>query len=198
MTESTPYNPSSRKGELRVRLAAMLENEMKKGDIKVIIARAADLYGPWADRSNVPYLLVFDRMMKGKSAQWMADVHKTHSFSYTLDCSRGLWLLVSRDDAFGQTWHLPTFNPAPDGRTFISIVAKELGVKPEFTVLSKWMIRMIGLFDRTLFEIYEMLYQNEYEYYFDSTKFNEFFKYNPVNYFDGIHETVDFLRKRKG
>ncbi len=44
MTESTPYNPCSKKGEVRAKIAVMLEDEMKKGNLQAIIARAADLY----------------------------------------------------------------------------------------------------------------------------------------------------------
>jgi hypothetical protein len=35
------------------------------------------------------------------------------------------------------TWHLPTFNPAIDGETFIELVAKEVGVILDYTVLKK-------------------------------------------------------------
>jgi hypothetical protein len=64
-------------------------------------------------------------------------------------------------------------------------------------VLKKWMIKMAGLFDKTVKESVEMLYQSEFEYYFDSRKFNEYFKYSPVSYMNGIHETIGFLRKEE-
>jgi len=44
MTESTPINPISKKGEVRAGLVEMLMSEMKNG-LPVIIARAADFYG---------------------------------------------------------------------------------------------------------------------------------------------------------
>ncbi|MEO5564782.1 MAG: NAD-dependent epimerase/dehydratase family protein, partial [Chitinophagaceae bacterium] len=45
MTEDTPYNPSSKKGEIRAGVAEQLMNEAKKDNIKATIARAADFYG---------------------------------------------------------------------------------------------------------------------------------------------------------
>ena len=42
-----------------------------------------------------------------------------------------------------------------------------------------------------------MLYQNEFEYHFDSSKFNNYFNYNPISYIDGIAETIDFLNVKK-
>ncbi|MFW6372035.1 MAG: NAD-dependent epimerase/dehydratase family protein, partial [Bacteroidota bacterium] len=44
MTEETPYNPWSKKGEVRAGIAKSLEGEFKAGNLQVIIARAADLY----------------------------------------------------------------------------------------------------------------------------------------------------------
>src|SRR5262245_64471772 len=40
MTEDTPYNPSSRKGEVRARIATMLMDEVKRGDRRAMLVRA--------------------------------------------------------------------------------------------------------------------------------------------------------------
>ena len=72
MTEATPYNPVSKKGELRANIASQLMDEVKAGNITAMIARAADFYGPNCNTS-VLNLLVFDKMAKGKKAQWMVN-----------------------------------------------------------------------------------------------------------------------------
>ena len=196
MTEATPYNPCSKKGELRAKIATLLEDEMKGGRLNAIIARAADLYGPYADRSSMPYILVIDKLMKGKSAQWMVDVNTPHSFSYTLDCAKAMYKLSKRNECYNQVWHMPTFNPAVSGKAFIELVAGELGVAPKYTVLKKWMVKAFGLFDPTVSELYEMLYQNEFPYYFDSSKFDDFFHFNPTPYDIGIRDTIEMLKKK--
>jgi nucleoside-diphosphate-sugar epimerase len=195
MTETTPYNPCSRKGETRANIAMLLENEISKKNINAIIARSADLYGPYATKNSVPYILVFDKLLYGKKAQWMTDVNKLHSFTFTIDAAKGLVLLSSRNECLNQIWHLPTCNPPIDGETFIELVAKELGIVPDYTVLQKWMVKMIGFFNKTIFESYEMLYQSEFDYYFDSTKFNNYFNFNPKLYSAGIYETLEFLKQ---
>ncbi len=196
MVETIPYNPCSRKGEIRAKIATLLENEVKQKNIDAIIARSADLYGPYATKTSLPYILAIDKLMNGKKAQWMIDVNKLHSYTYTIDCAKGLILLSSCNDCYNQIWHLPTYNPAIDGKTFISLIAKELGVEPNYSVLKKWMLKMAGFFDKTIFESYEMLYQSEFEYYFDSTKFNGFFNYKPTPYSKGIHETIEYIKKK--
>jgi nucleoside-diphosphate-sugar epimerase len=195
MTETTPYNPISIKGEIRAKIALNLENEIKQKNITASIARAADLYGPYATKNSMLHILVIDKLMNGNSAQWMVDSFMPHSFTYTSDCAKALVLLAGRADSFNQVWHLPTFNPAPDGDGFIELIAKELGITPKHSILKKWMIKMAGIFDKTIGELYEMLYQSEFEYYFDSTKFDEAFDYKPISYEKGIHETIEFLRK---
>jgi nucleoside-diphosphate-sugar epimerase len=196
MTETTPYNPFSRKGEVRARVALLLEDEMSRKNINAIIARAADLYGPYATKTSIPYILAFSNLMNGKKAQWLIDANKFHSFTYTIDATRGLRLLSGREECYNQTWHLPTSN-AIDGQTFIHIIANGLGVDPAYTVLNKWTLKLAGLFDNIIAESYEMLYQCESNYIFDSDKFNTFFNCIPTSYFDGIHETIDFLKKGK-
>jgi nucleoside-diphosphate-sugar epimerase len=194
MTETTPYNPCSKKGEIRSKLAMQLETEIERKNIKAIIARSADLYGPYATKTSVPYILVFDKLMNGKSAQWMLDVNKLHSLTFTLDAARGMVLLSGREECFNQTWHLPTCDPTLDGETFIRMVAQELGVAPDYTILRKWMLKMIGFFNKTVSESYEMLYQSKFDYCFDSTKFNSFFNYKPVPYSAGIYETIEYMK----
>ena len=46
MTEDTPFNPCSKKGEVRARIATSLINEWKPGSLNAMIARAADFYEP--------------------------------------------------------------------------------------------------------------------------------------------------------
>lgn len=196
MSEKTPYNPRSKKGEVRTKISMMLENEMSRNNIKAIIVRSADFYGPYARKTSVPYVLVIERFMNNKRAQWLIDASVSHSFTYTTDCSRAITLLYNREDCYQQIWHLPTDTPI-SGETLIHIIANALGLPPDYEVLNKWMIKSAGLFNRTVQESFEMLYQYESNYYFDSTKFNDFFNFRPTTYFIGISETIRTLKMKK-
>jgi hypothetical protein len=52
------------------------------------------------------------------------------------------------------------------------------------------MIRIAGLFNSDIRESYEMLYQNDSEYLFDSTKFSKAFNFAPTSYSEGIKHTA--------
>ncbi|MDP4151309.1 MAG: NAD-dependent epimerase/dehydratase family protein [Bacteroidota bacterium] len=190
MTEETPYNPSSRKGDLRARLATQLMSEVRKGHIVASIARSADFYGPGADKTSVPGLLVFDRLVKGKAAQWLVNTRVRHSYTYTEDAVKALYLLATDESSWNQAWHLPTADNPLTGAEFIESAAKQLGVASRSSVLPKWMIGLGGLFDRTTAELREMLYQYEFEYLFDSSKFEKAYSFRPTTYEQGIAATA--------
>jgi hypothetical protein len=42
MTEETPFNPCSKKGEIRAQIATTLLNEFKTGNLQGLIVRSAD------------------------------------------------------------------------------------------------------------------------------------------------------------
>jgi len=194
MTEETPYFPCSIKGEIRATVANMLVNEMKHNNLQAMIARSADFYGPYSSNSSVLYFLAIDKMMKNKKAQWLGDDTRLHSYTYTLDCAKALNLLWKKAECYQQVWHMPTQSPALTGNAYIQLIAHELGIEPNYTVLKKWMLKMGGLFDKTVFESLEMLYQSENDYQFDSTKFNEYFNFKPTSYEAGIRETIQFYK----
>jgi len=190
MTEDTPYDPSSRKGDLRARIATQLMSEVRKGHITATIARAADFYGPGTAKTSVPDILVFQKLLKGEPAQWLVNPRVRHSYTYTPDAAKAMVLLALDDNSWNQVWHLPTAAPALTGAEFIKRVAAELGREPRFKVLPGWMIRLGGIFDRTTKELYEMLYQYRFEYWFDSSKFEKAYNFRPTSYEEGIKATA--------
>jgi nucleoside-diphosphate-sugar epimerase len=189
MTEATPYNPNSKKGEVRAKIATQLMDEVKRGNLHASIARAADFYGP-KNKTSVLGFLVFDKFAKGKKAQWFLNVDTVHSFTFTPDAGKAVYMLSKNESSFDQVWHIPTAANPLTGKQYIERIAKAFGVEPRYMVLGKFMIRLVGLFDRNVKELYEMLYQNEYDYVFDSFKFEKAFSFHPTSYDEGIEITA--------
>lgn len=195
MTEETRFHPSSRKGEVRAQIATMLLDEIKAGNLTAMIARAADFYGPNV-RTGIPNVLVFDKFATGAKASWLANDSTKHSFSFTPDAARSLVLLAENDDAWNQTWHVPTAPDPPTGKQFIELAAKEFKTPAKYRVLTPWMVWLAGWFDTTVGNLHEMLYQYESDYIFDSTKFNTAFGFRPTSYAEGIRMCVRETRRR--
>jgi len=57
------------------------------------------------------------------------------------------------------------------------------------------MLRVIGLFNPLIKEFPEMLYQNEMDYVFDSSKFEKRFGMSATTPKEGIKIMVDYLKK---
>jgi len=195
MTEETPVNPCSRKGEVRARVAEAVLSAIRRGSLTATIARSADFYGPYAEKTSPPNFLVILRMMRGEKAQWLADASFRHSFTYTLDCAEALILLGEAEDTYGQIWHMPTAHPAPTGAEFVSMVARDLGVEPAIIELKRWLLQSAGLFSRQIREAVEMIYQGESDYLFDSTKFERRFSFTPTPYAEGVRKTIEYFKQ---
>jgi len=194
MTEETQFNPCSKKGEVRAKIATSLINECKAGILTAMIARAADFYGPGTS-NGLPNVLVFEPLTKNQKASWLANDSVPHSYTYTPDAARSLVTLSESESAWNQTWHVATTPNPPTGKEFIAMVAKELDVAPRYRVLSRRMVRFIGWFNPLVGEVYEMLYQNYAPYVFDSSKFARAFSFSGTPYAQGIRATAASFQK---
>jgi len=185
MTEDTPYNPCSRKGDVRARIATMFMDEVTRGELRGMIVRSADFYGPGAVLSLVQSTVV-DRLKAHKTPQWVGDARAVHTFTYTPDAGRTLAQLGTTPSAYGQVWHALTSKDAMTGEA-LARIACELSQRPYgLQVAPRWMLSLMGLFVPVLRENMEMLYQFEHDYRFDSTKVERAFALSPTAYRDGI------------
>jgi nucleoside-diphosphate-sugar epimerase len=194
MTEETPFNPCSKKGEIRAKIATTLINEWKSGALVAMIARSADFYGP-DTQNGVPNLLVFEPFAKKQKASWLVNDSVPHSFTYTPDAAQSLVQLAERATAWNQTWHVPATPNALTGKEFVALAAQEFGVAPRYRVLSRPVLRLAGWFDPLVAESYEMLYQSDSPYLFDSSKFAREFGFAGTPYADGIRTTAASFKR---
>jgi nucleoside-diphosphate-sugar epimerase len=74
------------------------------------------------------------------------------------------------------------------------MIAREFDVQPKYRVLNRFMLKLAGFFDSNIREPYEMLYQNEIDYLFDSTKFSKAFGWEGTPYKEGIRLTAGAYR----
>jgi nucleoside-diphosphate-sugar epimerase len=195
MTEQTPFNPCSKKGEIRAQMATTLLNEITKGNLTALIARSADFYGQRV-RTSSASLLVFDKFAESAKASWLVNDTVRHSWTFTPDAGKSLALLAESGSAWNQTWDVPTAPNPPTGKEFSEIAAKVFGVEPKYRVLSRPLIKVAGFFNSDIRETYEMLYQYDSEYLFDSTKFETTFNFAPTAYEEGIRKCAASYKLR--
>jgi len=190
MTEETPVQPPSKKGEVRADIANKILKEIENGTLTALIARSADFYGPGIQDTSVLTETVFKPLSLGKKASWMSSVNYKHSYTYTPDAGRATALLGNSEDAFNQVWHLPTAANPMTGKEWIEAIAAEMGVKPRYQVATKLIVKAMGLFVPVMREMPEMMYQYDRDYQFSSSKFERRFEFKPLPYAEGISEIV--------
>jgi len=158
MTEATPYNPCTRKGEVRARIATMFMEEIRHGELKGMIVRSADFYGS-GDVTSVTHATVTARLQANKRPQWLGNPKAVHTFTYTPDAARTVALLANTEAAFGQMWHALTSHEPMTGEQFVRM-ACELSDRPyRLQVVPRWMLSLLGVFSPLVRENVEMLYQ---------------------------------------
>lgn len=185
MTESTLIAPSSEKGKVRAAIIEMLMTAVKKQGLQALVARSADFYGYSIANVSLLTETVIKPLGEKKTANWLMDANRLHSFTWVPDAAKGTAMLGNTPDAFGETWHLPTAAHPLTGKQWVELMAGLLNVQPKYRVVGKTLTRIMGWFMPIMRESVEMLYQYDRDYVFDSSKFEQRFSYTPVSYQDG-------------
>ncbi|XZF16650.1 NAD-dependent epimerase/dehydratase family protein [Chitinophagaceae bacterium MMS25-I14] len=191
MTETSPMNPPSRKGQVRKQLVDMIFEAVHAGRIHALIARAADFYGPGISGTSILQETIYKNLKAGKKAQLLAAADKVHTYTFTPDAARATALLGNTPDTWDQVWHLPTDQQQLTGKDWVAMFAKEMNVPGKYMIVPKWMVGIIGWFMPVMKEMHEMLYQNDRDYVFDSSKFEKRFNIKATPYATGVRAVVE-------
>ena len=176
MTEDTPINPISEKGKVRAAIFYKLMNAVERGDVKAVVARSADFYGPEVTGSYLTQS-VYNNLIKDKNPQWLGKLDAIHSFTYSKDIGKSLALLGNSPDAYNQVWHLPTTDKKLTPRKWTELMMNAMNNPKKINSFSTWELGLLGIFIPVLKELKEMSYQLNRDYFFNSGKFNKRFNF---------------------
>jgi nucleoside-diphosphate-sugar epimerase len=153
--EDHPRNPHTFKGRMRKEQEDALLEADAAGKIRGTILRLPDFYGPGVDKSFLQSIFV--AAANGGRAQVIGPIGRPHEFIYVPDVGPVVLALADEPHAYGRWWHL-----AGAGTITVREVAEQafalVGRKPTMTVVSKTMLRLIGLFNPFMREMAEMHY----------------------------------------
>jgi nucleoside-diphosphate-sugar epimerase len=187
-TEDTPFAPVGRKGRVRAAMTAMVLEEMRRGEIPVVICRAPEFYGPGKTQSFTN-VLVIDNIQAGKRPRVPVRDDRLRTLIWTPDASRALALIGNTPDAYGQTWHLPCDDERLTYREFTAMAGGVFGRPGSYTVIGKWAFIVAGLFSPKAREIRELLPRYEHDNLFESRKFKQRFPdFKVTTYREGLDQ----------
>jgi len=193
ITENSPISPSSKKGEVRAAVNRLILDEVNKGNLNAIIARAPDFIGPVKKQNSILMNLIYDNLVKGKTAQWFCNADVVHTMGYTPDLAKGTAILGNTVDAYNQVWNLPVDMNALTGREWVRLFAKEMNTSDKVKIMPLWTMKLLGLFVPILSELSEMMYQFDRPYNFDCSNFINKFNFQPTLNSEAVRQTIELL-----
>jgi nucleoside-diphosphate-sugar epimerase len=198
ITENSPISPTSRKGAIRAEVNRIILRHIEDHNLQAVIARSPDFFGGTAKQTSIMINLVYDNLIKNKKAQWFCNAKVVHSMGYVPDLAKGTAMLGNTPEAYHQIWNLPTDPQRITGEEWINLFAMELGKANKYSVLPNWLVKALGLFVPIMKELAEMNYQYDRDYYFDSTKFNNHFKFTPITNALAVQQAIEQMNEING
>jgi nucleoside-diphosphate-sugar epimerase len=196
MKESSPNAATTRKGQMRARVAETYLRTHREGKVRIALGRAADFFGPRVLNSALGDR-VFPAALAGKSIQLLGNIDLPHSYSYIGDVARGLALLGECDEALGRVWHVPVVTPVVTQRDMAQLIGKTLGKPVHIQALPKLAIQAFGLFNPSIYEMVEMFYQYTEPQIVDASAIEQAFGLHATPLDEAIRATVQWYQERQ-
>jgi len=138
--ETTPMQPTTRKGQLRVAIEQRLREASERG-VRVIILRAGDFYG--AGRGSWFDLVIAKQLAQGRIT-YPGPLDVAHEWAYVPDVAAALVRLAASRAMFPafETFGFP--GHAVTGRELAAAVAKATGRGYRVGRMSWWLARTVG------------------------------------------------------
>ena len=161
------------------------------GKVRVASVRGSDFFGPddmiYTENLFIPAL-------QGKKVNAMGRLDQPHTWTYAPDFGKALAIVGTHDEALGQAWHVPCEAPRTQQQVLDAISA-QIGKPTSAMVGGKLMLSLIGLFNKTLAEMPEMLYEFTQPFILDSSKFTRTFGVQFTPFAQQITDTIAFARR---
>ncbi|MES2070546.1 MAG: NAD-dependent epimerase/dehydratase family protein [Pseudomonadota bacterium] len=192
LKEDHPRQPHTFKGRMRKQQEDLLMAADRAGKIRGTVLRLPDFYGPGVEKSLVGG--VFKAALGGTRAMMIGPIDTPHEFVYVPDAGPALLALAAKEQAYGRVWHFAGAGVISQRQLAEKIFA-EAGSQPKLTVLNKWMIRLIGLFDKFMRELVEMHYLQTAPVLMDDSDLRKLLPgLVKTSYDDGVRHTVAAMR----
>lgn len=194
MTETTPHNAHTKKGQTRSAMSRSAFEAHHAGKLRVTTGRGSDFFGPWGLSTAAMGARTFYPLLNGKAAGLVGDVDAPHTHTFVNDFGKALVILGERSEADGEAWHVPNDAPRISQREMVSLIAEEMGIQPKFSAMGKSMMWIGGWFIPEAKEMVEMMYEFEQPFIVDSSKFESTFGMKATPMKEAIKETVAWYK----
>lgn len=190
LTETTPFSPCTRKGEVRAQMTRELFQAHDSGTVRAASVRGSDFWGPW---ETIQGNHVFRPAIEGRPVSLLGRLDQPHSFTYVSDFGRAMATVGTDPRAWGRAWHVPS-GPALTQQQLVDALALALGRKVAVRAAGKALLTLVGLFNPTVRELREMLYEFEAPFVLDGSAMETTFGFVATPFAQRLEETLAWAR----
>jgi nucleoside-diphosphate-sugar epimerase len=194
ISERSQQRPSTRKGELRRRLAEQLLAANSAGNVDAVIVRGSDFFGPGVVSSAVGDRF-FPPLLKGGKPTWMGSLDQPHSLTFIDDLAAACVLLGNATLGTERVWHVPAA-AALTGRGYAELACRLADVPSRVAATPVLLLRALGLVNPLLKEVAEMSYQLTAPFVIDGSAFAAAFGFAPTPHEEAMRRTLAWYRSR--
>lgn len=175
MSESSPQQPSSQKGAIRLAMWEAAKAANDAGRVRATEARASDFIGAEVGANGHFGDRALPRLLKGKSVMGVGDPSQPHSWTAIDDVAQTLVTIATEPKAWGRVWHVPTVAPL-SFEQLIAETCEVAGLRPvSVRPIPRVAMALAGLFSADIRELREMAYQFNAPFVIDSSDFTRTF-----------------------
>lgn len=197
VTEGAPNQPTTRKGIVRARVGESLMAAALNGELRALVLRAGDFYGPVV--RNVYVNRIFGAAAAGRTPRALGKLEISHQWAFVPDVGRAAAELMDKAAQF-LPYEIVNFpgHIAHPQRVFLGMVAEQAGLSSRNVESFPWpLLQVTALFDSEARELLEMRYLFNGALILDGGKFRKLlpdFQDTPIP--ESIRQTLDDYRKR--
>ena len=190
--ESHSREPQTFKGRMRKEQEDLVFDAHRAGDIRGLILRVPDFYGPGVELSYLHDL--FKAAAGGHRANLIGPIDVPHEYFYVPDLAPIVCDLLHDDGAYGEAYNVASAG-AITTREFAQRVFARAGTKPAWFVANKTVLRAMGIVNPLMREMVEMNYLMSDPVILDDTKLvKRLGAVRKTPYDSGIAQTLDAMR----
>jgi nucleoside-diphosphate-sugar epimerase len=190
LSEATAYGAHTRKGRVRQAMTEALFAAHLRGELEIASARGSDFFGPFDRVSGEQFFLP---ALAGKPINALGRLDQPHTFTYVADFGRALATLGTDGRGVGRAWHVPSAPPVTQAELF-ALIEASVGRKVSVRAAGRVLLGLLGLFNPSVAELPEMLYEFEQPFVMDSSAFTTTFGLQPTPLAEAVAATVDWAR----
>ncbi|WP_293786335.1 NAD-dependent epimerase/dehydratase family protein [uncultured Aeromicrobium sp.] len=191
-TETSARTPGSAKGAVRVDLLAARE----AAPVRTVSVAASDYFGPFARTTAHAGERMIVPLLRGRTVRPLGSADQPHSFTYLPDLAEAM-IRAAEDPHCSGLLFAPT-GPACTQRELVARYAAAAGVPvPRIRPIPGAAIRALGLIQRDMRELAEMLHQWERPFVMDSSATEALLGLKPTDLDTAVETTIAWWRDQQ-